>query len=102
MLTYERVNGGIKCLRCGLVSLNPSDVAGLYCPLCRTFHTDVSELLPSPPFRPGEIILLAGKRYMVITNEGYYGRVRDEDGSAWYPFHWFKNGEWCKREFVDE
>ena len=32
--------GAIKCLRCGMVSHNPNDVAQLYCGNCHRFHED--------------------------------------------------------------
>ncbi|MEW6304867.1 MAG: hypothetical protein AB1705_15435 [Verrucomicrobiota bacterium] len=38
--TYELVNDGaaIKCLRCGMTSYHPQDVAHKYCGNCHVFH----------------------------------------------------------------
>jgi hypothetical protein len=32
--------GAIRCLRCGLISHNPSDVGSLYCGCCHKFHEE--------------------------------------------------------------
>ena len=37
-MTFELVENGIKCLRCGLTYYNRRDVEQLYCGKCKLFH----------------------------------------------------------------
>lgn len=45
-LTYElitlREQHGIKCLRCGMTSFHPIDIANRYCGRCHIFHEDLA------------------------------------------------------------
>jgi hypothetical protein len=57
---------------------------------------------PRRPFDEGERVLRAGSAYQVLSNEGHYGRVRGSDGKEHYPFFWFHEKEWCRREGGDD
>ena len=92
----------IICLQCGLHSLDPGDIKEKRCPLCGISHGDYDRLglesnKPKFPFMVGEKIILGDKKYFVLRNLGYYGRVRDEKGEELFPFFWFNKGEWCRR-----
>ena len=99
-MNYELTQDGtaIRCLLCGMTSLNPSDVSHRYCARCHVFLDDFGDAVhPQPPFQPGERIMWQGNEYEVLSNEGLHGRVRDSEGRISYPFFWFGCGEFCRR-----
>lgn len=103
-MAYEIVDGGrmIRCLQCGMGSYNPRDVEKRYCALCRMFHDDYERLgmeagRPAVAFKPGDVVMRGRRLFKVVTNEGFYGKVVDEGGVKQLPFHWFHDGEWCRR-----
>lgn len=103
-MAYEIVEQGrlIRCLQCGLSSYDPVDVERRWCPLCRMSHDEYIRLgldagRPKEPFRNGEKVTRGGNVFVVVDDEGFYGRVLDSGGAEIYPFHWFREGDWARR-----
>jgi ribosomal protein L37E len=99
-MAYDLIQNGtaIRCLECGIISYHQEDIAKHYCGRCNIFHDvfDASNPIRESPFEVGERIVLGGKEYEVLENNGKFGRVRGE-GKVWFPFFWNQDGEFCRR-----
>lgn len=48
------------------------------------------------PFKTGDVVEFCGEQYVVMTNHGSSGRVRDAGGAEIAPFYWKFQGEECR------